>query len=100
VVVTINTPMPGTEQYRRAHEYGELDESSWQRFNYWDPVFVPRGLTREVLRAWHREFLRRFYLRPRTLRTHLRAGLGGPSGWRQLARIVGALPGTLCRAKR
>jgi len=64
VVVTVNTPMPGTDQHRRAGEYGTLDESSWSRFNYWHPVFVPHGM--------HREFIRRFYLRPRLLLRHAR----------------------------
>lgn len=60
VVVTINTPMPGSQQYEHADEYGRLDVSDWSRFNYHNPVFVPHGLTREVLLAKHREFYRRF----------------------------------------
>lgn len=64
IVVTINTPMPGSYQYEHASEYGELDESAWAEFNYWNPVFVPDGLTREIIQAKHKEFLKRFYCRP------------------------------------
>lgn len=70
VVVTVNTPMPGTVQFEQAREYGSLDDSSWAAFNYWRPVFVPRGMTAEQLLEKHVEFLHRFYLRPRLLLHH------------------------------
>jgi radical SAM superfamily enzyme YgiQ (UPF0313 family) len=71
VAVSLNTPMPGTYQFQHARDYGSLDESSWSAFNFWRPVFVPRGLTREQLLAKHGEFLRRFYLRPRLILRHV-----------------------------
>ena len=49
VVVTINTPIPGSPQYREAAAHGTLDVTDWSKFNYWRPVFVPHGLTREQL---------------------------------------------------
>ena len=49
VVVTVNTPIPGTESYDKAREYGDYQEDDWTSLNYWSPVFVPRGLTRELL---------------------------------------------------
>jgi radical SAM superfamily enzyme YgiQ (UPF0313 family) len=67
VVVTINTPIPGSYQYERAQEFGVLDESSWSKFNCWNPVFVPNGLTEEILLAKHKDFYRKFYLRPRII---------------------------------
>jgi radical SAM superfamily enzyme YgiQ (UPF0313 family) len=65
VVVTVNTPIPGTESYDKAREYGEYREDDWTSLNYWTPVFVPRGLTRELLLAKQAEFYSRFYRRPR-----------------------------------
>jgi len=92
VVVTINTPMPGTEQYKHAREYGTLDESDWKRFNYWKPVFVPHGLTPEILLAKQQQFIRQFYLRPSLLLRQLKFALSSPSNMKQLARIlVGSL---------
>ena len=70
VVVTVNTPMPGTYQFQHAREYGDLDDSSWAAFNYWRPVFVPNGMTRAQLLEKHQQFLRRFYLRPGLLLHH------------------------------
>jgi radical SAM superfamily enzyme YgiQ (UPF0313 family) len=67
VVVTVNTPIPGTESYELAREYGEYQEDDWTSLNYWSPVFVPRGLTRELLLQKQAEFYRRFYRRPRVL---------------------------------
>ena len=67
IVVTINTPMPGSYQFEHAQDYGSMDLSDWAKFNYWNPVFVPLGLSRELLLRKHREFYRRFYLRPQIL---------------------------------
>ncbi len=67
IVVTINTPMPGSYQFEHAKEFGSLDTSNWSKFNYWNPVFVSDGLTHDILLAKHREIYRRFYLRPRIL---------------------------------
>ncbi len=67
IVVTINTPMPGSDQFEHISEYGEIDTSNWSKYNYWNPVFVPFGLTRDIINKKHKEFYRRFYLRPRVL---------------------------------
>lgn len=78
VAVMMNTPLPGTHQYRHAEEYGHLGGASWSDFTFWQPVFVPRGLTRKQLLAKHREFLARFYLRPGWLLRELRKVLVHP----------------------
>ena len=67
VTATINTPMPGTESYEKARQYGSYDESDWTSLNYWTPVFVPKGLTREFMLEKQSEFYRRFYMRPGVL---------------------------------
>lgn len=67
IVATVNTPIPGSEQYAEASKYGQLDISNWAEFNYWRPVFVPFGLTKEILLKKHREIYRRFYFRSRIL---------------------------------
>ncbi|MBI5675810.1 MAG: radical SAM protein [Nitrospirae bacterium] len=63
VTATINTPIPGTESYEKAKEYGTYDESDWTSLNYWTPVFVPRGLTRDFMLQKQAELYRRFYFR-------------------------------------
>ncbi len=67
MVATINTPIPGTESYGSARQYGEYREDDWTSLNYWTPVFVPRNLTRELMLQKQAEFYRRFYRRPRVL---------------------------------
>lgn len=67
IVVTINTPMPGSEQFKDAEKYGSIDMTDWGKFNYWNPVFVPEGLTRGILLKKHQLIYRKFYLRPRIL---------------------------------
>jgi len=64
IITTINTPIPGTESYRLAREYGEYKEDDWMSLNYWTPVFVPKGLTKEFMLKKQAEMYSRFYRRP------------------------------------
>lgn len=71
---TIVTPIRGTELFDMAAsgEYGKFDQSAdCARLNYWEPVFLPDGLTEEDLYAAQREFFKRFYLRLGILRRQL-----------------------------
>jgi radical SAM superfamily enzyme YgiQ (UPF0313 family) len=99
VVVTINTPIPGSQQYAEAERYGTLDATDWSQFNYWRPVFVPHGLTQQILLDKHKEFYRRFYLRPRIL---WRYGLSflSPSGPRRFWSLCRTLPFLLPHKRR
>lgn len=76
VVVTINTPIPGSQQYAEAHMYGSLDTADWSQFNYWRPVFVPKGLTEHLLLKKQKEFYLRFYKRPRIIVHYILTFLG------------------------
>ncbi|MDD5596367.1 MAG: radical SAM protein [Victivallaceae bacterium] len=72
VVATINTPIPGTESYRLARQYGTYDEKDWCSLNYWTPVFVPKNLTREKLIQKQAELYKKFYMRPRVILNQLK----------------------------
>jgi len=72
VIVTINTPIPGTVSYNKARDYGSYDESNWTSLNYWTPIFIPRNLTREYMLTKQTELYRRFYTRPTVLLRQLR----------------------------
>lgn len=87
VVVTINTPIPGSYQFEHAREYGTLDDTSWLKFNYWNPVFIPHGLTEQVLLAKHKQFYRKFYLRPRILWRYFLSFLS-PTGLKRLISLL------------
>jgi len=67
VVCTIATPIRGTELYELASsgKYGKFNASAdSSKFNYWEPVFVPYGLTEDDLYSAQRGFYKSFYLRP------------------------------------
>jgi radical SAM superfamily enzyme YgiQ (UPF0313 family) len=89
IVATLNTPIPGSQQYAEADRYGSLDRTNWAEFNYWRPVFVPRGLTRELLLQKHREIYRKFYLRPRILWRYL-GSFWGRGGGKRLWTVLRA----------
>ncbi|MFC1833332.1 B12-binding domain-containing radical SAM protein [Thermodesulfobacteriota bacterium] len=91
VVATINTPIPGSPQYQETSQFGDLDESDWSQFNYWRPVFVPAGLTKEVLLEKHREFYRRFYVRPRIMARYA-ASFFSSGGLRRALSLVRSVP--------
>jgi len=89
VLVTFNTPIPGSRQYAEVHKYGTLYKTDWSQFNYWHPVFVPFGLTQDILFQKHREFYRRFYLRPRMMWRYFLSFLS-KGGFRRLLAILKA----------
>jgi radical SAM superfamily enzyme YgiQ (UPF0313 family) len=87
VVVTLNTPLPGSYQFQHAKEYGVLDDGPWSKFNMWNPVFVPYGLTKEILLTKHKDFYRRFYLRPRILWRYFVSFLS-PTGLKRMVSVL------------
>ena len=91
VVVTLNTPLPGSEQFENVGNYGTLSLADWSRFNLWNPVFVPHGLTRDILVASQKEFYRKFYLRPRPMARYAASFLS-PTGLRRAAALAKSLP--------
>jgi radical SAM superfamily enzyme YgiQ (UPF0313 family) len=72
VTVQINTPLMGTPQYEMCPDHGELVTGDTSQYSFFEPVFVPRGMTAGQLSALHKEFYRRFYLRPSLIRRRAR----------------------------
>jgi anaerobic magnesium-protoporphyrin IX monomethyl ester cyclase len=98
VVVTLNTPFPGTNQYQTAGDYGKMGIYDWSRFNMWNPVFIPHGLTEDMLIAKHKEFYCRFYLRPRVIYRYALSFLSRV-GFRRAMSVVLSLPFLFFRPK-
>lgn len=86
MMCTINTPYPGTRQQAEIDQYGTLTTTDWSQYTGLNPVFVPHGLTRELLLEKHREMLTRFYLRPRIALGFVSFFLGR-GGVRRMERI-------------
>ena len=65
------TPFPGTELYYTAEKYGVLDRD-WRNMGvYKGPVFIPYGLTEELIVKWHKRGLWQFYLQPRIILSYI-----------------------------
>lgn len=64
IITTINTPIPGTDSYNLAKQYGTYTEDDWMSLNYWTPIFIPKGLSKELMLQKQAEMYSRFYRRP------------------------------------
>ncbi len=85
--VTKFTPYPGTPSYATIRRHGTFDED-WERMNAMNWVFVPHGLTAEVLERWFRRAYRAFYTRPDVLWGLAKTLAGEPRYLRRLATYV------------
>jgi anaerobic magnesium-protoporphyrin IX monomethyl ester cyclase len=85
--VTKFTPFPGTPSYAGIRSHGRFDED-WQRMNAMHWVFVPHGLTPEMLERWFRRAYKTFYSRPDVLWGLGRTLLGEPRFARRVATYV------------
>src|SRR5262249_36222867 len=82
--VTKFTPYPGTPAYPSVGEHGTFIED-WERMNAMNWVFVPHGLTPEILERYFRLAYRTFYTRPDVLWGLVRTLAGEP---RFLGRVA------------
>ena len=87
ITVQINTPLPGAPQTEDIEKYGELITTDFERYSFWEPVFVPKGLTRERMDYLYRVFYRSFYFRPIIVWRHLKM----LKGWSDVLRYARAL---------
>lgn len=72
--INLMTPLPGTELWDHAEEFGSIDKNKLEEINYLSnkPVFVPHGLTEEILTKKFQEAYLRFYLNPKTIFRNLK----------------------------
>ena len=81
---TFCTPMPGSELFETAENYGTFDRD-WNKLGFWEPAFIPKGLTSKQLILMHKKMLRAFYLRPKIILRYMIFGILNPE------RIAGYL---------
>lgn len=65
------SPMPGCELYGNAEKYGTFDRD-WKRLTGWHPVFVPYGVTKDMMEKYRKRAYLEFYLRPRIIWSYLK----------------------------
>jgi hypothetical protein len=87
VQITKFTPYPGTPSYPTVRDHGAFDED-WERMNAMNWVFVPKGLTAEVLERYFRLAYRAFYTRPDVLWGLARTLAAEPRYLRRVATYV------------
>lgn len=58
------TPLPGSSAYNEAERYGYF-EKNWKRMTVFQPVFVPKGLTKDALVKYQKLAIRKFFFRPK-----------------------------------
>jgi radical SAM superfamily enzyme YgiQ (UPF0313 family) len=87
VTVQLNTPMKNTVQGELWPKYGVMKtEDRLTESSFWEPVFVPFGMTKEELVKWQGRFYRSFMLRPSVLWRHIRH----MRGWSDIKRYLSA----------
>lgn len=100
VTVQLNTPLPGTPQYDMAHLYGTFKATDFSEFTFFEPVFVPKGLTEEFLLGKQRELYRRFYLKATSIKKHLQKLQSPYVRWNYLKALGLFVHLALTRGKR
>ena len=71
------TPFPGSEMYDIAEQHGRIDKD-FEKMNLLDVVYVPDGLSKEILLNYQRSFMKEFYLRPRIIGNYLKRLMVNP----------------------
>ena len=46
-------------------------DRDWKKLGFWEPAFIPAGLTKQDLINNHRKMYRKFYLRPQVIGRYL-----------------------------
>jgi radical SAM superfamily enzyme YgiQ (UPF0313 family) len=82
--VTKFTPYPGTPSYAKIRDFGTFTEN-WEEMNAMNFVFIPHGLTAEILQKHFESLYRVYYTRPDVLMGLLRLMVREPRFARQLA---------------
>ncbi len=76
--ITKFTPYPGTPAYPTIRDHGRFDED-WERMNAMNFLFIPDGLSEELLEDYFHRCYRAFYSRPGVLWGLARAFAAQPS---------------------
>lgn len=73
-VFSLLTPYPGTKLWHCAKEYGEFEYSDYRQLiiSNSDPLFVPNGLSKEILLSKQKEAFHKCYFNVAMLVRHLR----------------------------
>jgi radical SAM superfamily enzyme YgiQ (UPF0313 family) len=66
LTLTYFSPLPGTLDYTRANQYGRFN-NNWDLLSFYNPVFIPKGLNKEMMHFYRQYIIKKFYLRPQII---------------------------------
>lgn len=87
ITVQFNTPLVNTFQYQLLDKYGKILTEDLGKYSFWEPVFIPHGLSYKELCCYYRKFYLKFYLRPVIWYRHLK----GITSFSDIAKYVRGL---------
>jgi radical SAM superfamily enzyme YgiQ (UPF0313 family) len=79
------TPFPGSPIYSRISEYGVFQED-WRNMDCMHFVFIPKGMTKEILEKEFITFYKRHFTRIRTLLGYCAMAWRSPDSWIRFIR--------------
>ena len=89
------TPFPGSPVYEQIHEYGAFTEN-WEKMDCMHFVFIPRGMTKDILEKEFTAFYKSHFLQLRVLLGYAAMLWRSPDSW---IRFVRHLPDFIRFAK-
>jgi radical SAM superfamily enzyme YgiQ (UPF0313 family) len=92
------TPFPGSPLYENIHSLGRFEEN-WEKMDCMNTVFVPHGMTAELLESLFLAFYKRYYTRPKTLWNFVSMLWKSPDSWKRFLMNAGSFV-TFARANR
>lgn len=75
---SLTVPYPGTELYEEIKKEGSLKTIDWEKYSSlgsmtpYEPVYVPKGMTKEELVSIQQQAIKRYYFRPRMMLLHFK----------------------------
>lgn len=78
--VTKFTPFPGSPVYENLSQKGAFEEK-WELMNCNNFVFIPNGMTKDLLEKKYREFYRSFFQQPKVLLGYVKMIWKSPNSW-------------------
>jgi len=82
------TPFPGTPLYEKAHELGTFDED-WEKMDCMHFLFVPKGMTKELLDKLFVKFYVKYLMRPKILLGYITMIWRSPDSWKRFLLNIG-----------
>lgn len=67
LVLTLTTPLPGTEYFKEAERLGRIRERDWGRYDFMHPIMDTKFLTAQEVHHLQQLYLKKYYTQPRIL---------------------------------